>query len=125
MQVKDFMNQPYVASKDLTLLEAAKIMSSKQIGSLIYTKKNKAHGIITNTDLLKNFGKSTRISRIMSKNLISISPEDTIETALKTMKENKIKRLPVIDVDKKLIGIISMTDIAANIDKFDGDFFFN
>jgi CBS domain-containing protein len=125
MLVKELMKQPYVADKDISLLEAARIMSKKDVGSLIFVKNNKAKGIITDSDLLKSFGKSKRISHVMSKNLISIGPDERVEGALKIMKENKIKRLPVVDAKKHLSGIISMTDIAANADILDEEFFFN
>ena len=39
--------------------------------------------------------------------------------------ENKIKRIPVVDIDKNVVGVISMTDIAKSADKFEGEFFFN
>lgn len=119
------MKSPYIIYKDISLIEAAKIMSSRSIGSLIFVSKNKAKGILTDSDLLKNFGKKGRISQIMSKNIISIAPDDTIEEAVKLMRDNKIKRLPVVDGKKNLVGLISMTDIAANADKLEGDFFFN
>ena len=124
MEVKELMRQPYIIEKDISLIETAKIMSSKGLGCLLFVSNGKAKGIICDGDLLKNFGKHKRISSIMSKNIISIRPETTIEEALKLMKENKIKRLPVVDENKKLVGILSMADIAANIDKFDGEFFF-
>ena len=124
MQVKELMKRPYVVDKDITLADAAKVMSSKEIGSLLLVSKGKAKGIITESDLLKNFGKNKKVSEIMSKNLISISENGSIESALKLMKDNKIKRLPIIDSQKKLVGIISMTDIAANTDNLDGEFFF-
>ena len=125
MQIKELMKQPYVIDKDISLIDAAKLMSSKRIGSLLFVSKGKAKGIITEGDLLKNFGKNKRVSEIMSKNIISISNDENKDGALKIMKENKIKRLPVIDKAKRLVGIISMTDIAANVDKADGEFFFN
>lgn len=125
MQVKDLMGQPNVIEKDVNLVEAAKIMSKKRIGSLIFVSNSKAKGIITDQDLIKNFGKSKRISSVMSKNLISIKPEETIDEALKIMRENKIKRLPVVDEKKNLVGLISLTSIAANVDHLEGDFFFS
>ena len=125
MQVKDIMRDPYIIDKDIALIDAAKIMSSKSIHSMLFVEKSKAKGIITESDLLKNFGKHKRISQIMSKNIITISPDKTVEEALQLMKENKVKQLPIIDAKKQLVGTISMTDIAANVDKLEGDFFFN
>ena len=125
MQVKEMMSQPHVIEKDVRLVDAAKIMSQKRIGSLIFVFRNKAKGIITESDLVKSFGKHRRISSIMSKNIISIAPEETVDEALRMMSENKIKRLPVVDSNKRLVGLITLVDIAANVDKLDGEFFFS
>ncbi len=125
MQVKELMKNPYVIDKDISLAETAKIMSSKSIGCLLFVYKGKVKGIISESDLLKNFGENKMLSQIMSKNIISINPDETIEGALKLMKENKIKRLPVVSKQKQLVGLISMTDIAANADKLEGEFLFN
>ena len=125
MQIKELMKQPYVVEKDVSLIEVAKLMSSRNIGSVLFVNKGRALGIITESDLLKNFGRHAKISQIMSKNIIGISPEQNVDEALKIMKENKIRRLPVVDKKKNLVGIISMTDIAANSDRIEGDFFFN
>ncbi len=125
MQIKEFMKTPYVIDKDVSLIDAAKLMSAKRIGSLIFVLKGKIKGIITESDMLKNFGKNKKVSDIMSKNIITISDDYSMEDALKIMKDNKIKRLPVIDKGKNLVGIVTMTDLAANIDKSDEEFFFN
>ncbi len=125
MLVKNIMKEPFIVNKDINLTEAAKIMSSKSIGSIIFVLKNRAKGIVTESDLLKNFGKNKRISEIMSKNIINISQEENIDGALKLMKDNNIKRLPVIDKEKNLVGIVTMTDIAANCDKLEEEFLIN
>lgn len=125
MQVKELMKQPYVVEEDIGLVDAAKIMSSKGIGSLLLVSKGKAKGIITEGDLLKNFGRRRKISQVMSKDIITLFSEETVEEAVRIMKKNKIKRLPIVDNKKRLVGIISMTDIAANIDKLEGEFLFN
>ncbi len=125
MQIKELMKTPYVVDKDISLADAAKIMSEKNIGGLLFVIRGKVKGIITEGDLLRNYGKNKKISQIMSKNVITVSAEDNIEDCLKVMKENKVKRLPVIDEKKRLVGIISMSDIAVNAEKLDGEFFFS
>ncbi len=125
MQIKELMKQPYVIDKDISLVDAAKLMSFKDIGSLLFVSKGKAKGIITGGDLLKNFGKDAKVSEIMSKDIVSISYKDNLSGALTLMKKNKVKRLPVIDDSKKLVGIISLTDIALSSADIDGEFFFD
>ena len=96
--------------------EAANIMKDNGIGSLIITEKNNPAGIVTERDLVqkvlsKNLDASkTKIKKIMSFPLKSITSRETIEYASQYMREHKIKKLPVID-DGELIGIITQTDI--------------
>jgi CBS domain-containing protein len=124
MQVKEMMEQPYVIEKDISLKKAAKLINLKNIGGLMYVPKNRVRGLITKTDLVKFFGERKKISEIMSKNIISIEPDDTIESCIKLMNDNKINVLPVIDKEKRLVGIISFVNIMRNMDKLEGDFLF-
>lgn len=123
MMVKDLMKRPYVVDKDVALAEAAKIMSSKNIGSLIFVSGNKIKGIVTERDLIKNFSKHEKISQIMSSKVIVTNPDETIDRAADIMRKKGIKRLPVVQ-DAKLVGIITLTDIMANFEAFEGEFFF-
>lgn len=119
------MRQPYVIESDIGLEQAAKIMSDKKIGCLIMVKGSKIRGIITERDLLKNFSKHDKISKIMSQSVITIEPQQTLQEAYELMKENSIKRIPVINDQRDIIGIITLTDLAAHMDEFDESFFFN
>jgi IMP dehydrogenase len=125
MEIKEVMRQAYIIEKDISLSDAAKIMSSKELSSLLFVKSGKIRGIITERDLLKNFNKSKTISQIMTKKVITISPGEEVEKALELMKANKVKKIPVVDEKNKLIGIINLTDIVANTEGLEGDFFFN
>ena len=123
MKVKELMKQAYVLDKNLNLSEAAKIMAGKNIGCLVFVSGKKPKGIITERDLLRNFGKNAKVTEVMSKNLITIGPDEELQEALDLMNKNKIKKLPVIE-DGEIIGIISATDLLANVDDLEGDFFF-
>ena len=124
MQVKEFMHYPVVIDEDTSLSEAAKLMSAKGIGSLIVFKEGKIKGILTERDVLKNFGKNERVSEVMSKQVITLTPKASLSKALEIMREKKIKRLPII-AEGKLTGIITLTDIAAHIDEIEGDTLFD
>jgi CBS domain-containing protein len=124
MKVKSVMKEPIIVSENISLGEAAKLMSSKGIGSLIVLENSILEGIITDTDLVRNFESKSKIYDVMSKNVITIRPEDNLDTAATRMKKNKIKRLPVVDKDK-IVGIITATDLIANSDSLEEDFFFD
>ena len=123
MRVKDVMNTPYVVDKDITIAQAAKIMSDKGIGSLLYVEKKELKGIVTERDIIKNFNKAGKISRIMKTKVYTIGPKDDLDVALNVMKDNHIKRLPVVDKGE-LVGIITLTDLMANSEELNEDFIF-
>ena len=123
MLVKEIMKRPFVVEKDVSLAEAAEIMSNKGIGSLLFVSGDKIKGIITEGDLIKNFGKHEKISQVMTSKVKAIMPEDGLDRALEVMRENKIKRLPVVN-GGKLVGFITLTDVMANFEALEEDFFF-
>lgn len=123
MLVEEVMEDPYVIEKDIKMSEAAKLMSENNTDCLIFFLKEDIKGIITERDILKNFKKNKKVSQIMTKDVIIIESDKDLSDALRLMQENKIKRLPVVK-EGKLIGIISATDLLANSDELDEDYFF-
>ena len=116
-RVRDVMRRQIKTIKDTaSIKEAARIMKKNRIGSVVVVKKTKKDtkivGIVTKTDIVYKHvaeGKK-RLRDIMSKRLIKISPEKTLEEAARLMNENKIEKLLVFDKGKP-VGIISITDI--------------
>ncbi len=114
--VRQIMNRNVVvASSDITIKEAAKIMAEAKIGSLVIVEDDKPIGIITNTDITKAIAKGiepnlTLVREVMSKPVVTIGPEKSLEDAVNLMLEKKIKRLVVVE-DEKVIGIITASDI--------------
>ncbi len=103
---------------DASVMKAVKMMNENEIGCLIVTRRGKAVGIVTERDLLarviaksKN-PKKTRVREIMTKPLISGQPEMDLEEATKLMFKMKIKKLPVVESEGKLAGLITLTDVA-------------
>jgi CBS domain-containing protein len=124
MLVKEIMKAPLVIDEDMSLREAAGIMVNKNVGCLIYIHNNSLEGIITDKDLLKHYGVKKKVSEVMSRNVITVDPEDHVENALQVMKQEKIKRLPVVFAGE-LIGILSLTDIAVVLGELEENFFFD
>ena len=125
MRVKDAMNKVIVIEHDVSVKDAAKIMSNKNIGSLVVLNKNKIVGFLTEKDIMKNISFLwKKISVVMSKNVVTIDCNESLDNAALIMAERKIRRLPVTDGDK-LVGIITSTDIIANSDVLNEDFFFD
>jgi len=118
MQVKDIMKTDVLTVQpEISVVEAAKLMTEKHVGSLIIVnKKGKIIGILTERDILTDIVakgedlKNFLTKNIMSKHVIKINPEKTIEEASKLMVKKKIKKLPVVK-NGKIIGIITASDI--------------
>ena len=125
MKIKDLMHQAFVIDKDIPLGDAAEIMSDKEIGSLIYVQDGEISGIVTERDLLKNFDSKKKVSQVMSKDVVTVSLDTRAEEALDLMRDNKIKRLPVVDSNGKLLGIVTLTDLATHFEEIGEDFFFD
>ena len=102
------------------LYEAAKLMKKHEIGSIIIVDNDegkKAKGIITERDIIyKVLSKKvdpyiTKVDDVMSSPLRVVKPETSLEDASQAMQENRIKRLPVVNDNNELIGVLSEGDI--------------
>ncbi len=98
-----------------SIVDAAKLMKKQEIGSIIITKGEKAVGIITERDIVRKAvaegSIDKRVGDLMSNPLIVVTPDLPIEQAAKVMRENKVKKLIVVDAENNLKGIITETDI--------------
>jgi CBS domain-containing protein len=102
-----------------TVKEAAAMMNENRFGSLmVVSGTGKIEGIVTERDILTDVvaeGKDSaavKVKDIMTKDLVIISPDKTLEEAADVMTEKKIKKLPVVE-GGKLIGIVTATDLIA------------
>jgi signal-transduction protein with cAMP-binding, CBS, and nucleotidyltransferase domain len=119
-------HDPYTitAFSNKTAIDAASIMVSKKISSVIVIdKENRPLGIITERDLVKRIclknliSKDVLIEDIMTSPLITIMTYDSVDTASRIMVSNKIKRLAVLEADDRIVGMISVSDINKNLSK--------
>ncbi len=118
--VKDIMSQPvYTIDINKTAGDAGKLMYRTNRGALIVTKNKRAIGIVTDSDLIRKViaknlkPSSVKIKNILSKPLITVHQDENIVDAARKLRRSSIKRLPVVERDGNVLGIISQTDIAA------------
>jgi CBS domain-containing protein len=107
-----------------TLAEAAKRLAELNVGAMpICGEDDKLKGMLTDRDIVIKAiarGKdpnSTEAGELGEGKPIVVSATDSVDDALRAMKDNKIRRLPVIDDDKRLVGIVSQGDLATSIDE--------
>jgi CBS domain-containing protein len=122
MFVKEVMKRDVkTTASDTTVLEAAQKMAQNNIGCLMVVNDT-LDGIVTERDILNKIvatGKDpsqVMIRDIMTKNVISISPDKDMEEASDIMSKHRIKRLPVVFGDE-VVGIITSTDVVAILSK--------
>jgi CBS domain-containing protein len=128
MKVQDIMteNVKACAPQD-TLATAMSLMWDADCGVLpVISDSRKVVGVITDRDIAVALGTRNRlasdipVSEAMSKQMYFCAPDDDIHSALKTMRKDRVRRLPVINKEGLLHGIVSMNDIALHAEKFDG-----
>ena len=103
-----------------TVIEALRIMADSNIGSVLVMKEEEYAGLMTERDYSRKVvlkGKSssdTLVADIMTTDLPTVTPNDTIEPCMQLLTDNNIRYLPVFD-DKKLAGIVSINDVVKEI----------
>lgn len=130
MQLKDVMTRKVdVIHPDATIEEAAEKMKSADIGSLPVCDGDRLVGMITDRDITVRATAEgyipgfTKISLVMTEDLIFCFEDDEIATAAEIMQQAQIRRLPVLNRDKRLVGIVSLGDLAvrAQDDQLSGE----
>lgn len=107
--------QIHSVSPDHSVLEALKLMAGKDISAVLVIEGERLVGIFTERDYARKVilqGRTSRDSRIgelMSQNLLTVSPTQTVEEIMTLMTENRFRHLPVVD-HGKLIGIVTIGD---------------
>ena len=117
-QVKDVMTQnPTSCNPSATVVDAAKVMASEDVGSVPVVKDGRLAGVVTDRDIVVRVlaegrdPNSTTVGEIASSDLETVSPDDDLNTALRKMASSKVRRLPVVDGDE-LVGIVAQADVA-------------
>lgn len=101
-----------------TVFEAVKLMDEKNVGSLvILNSRGRIAGIFVERDALRRVllaGKSAKtepVQAVMTRKVVCALPEMTIDQCLALMTEKRVRHLPVIDKEQKLVGLVSMGDL--------------
>jgi len=120
--VKDVMaRRVLLVEASSSAKNAARMMNKFGVSSLIVSSEGDVVGILTERDILTRVVASgqdpeqVEVSEIMSEPIIVVNPDTPIEQAVQIMLMERIKKLPVLEKDEekiKLVGILSMTDIA-------------
>jgi len=118
MEVREIMSTDVeTIAPDDSIQEAAEKMKSLDVGFLPICKNNKLVGTVTDRDIVIRAiadGKDldTEVESIMTSGIFYCFDDDDVEACAETMKNKEVKRMLVLNRDKKLIGIVSIGDLA-------------
>jgi CBS domain-containing protein len=120
MRICDCMtSEVRIASPDQTIKEAAKIMAEIDAGVLPVGENDRLVGIITDRDIAirgvaEGKGPDAKVREIMSKEVKYCFEDEGIDDVLENMGDLQVRRLPVLSREKRLVGIVSLGDLAGN-----------
>ncbi len=109
----------YIDSED-NVIKAAILMRENNISSLLVKHKGDFVSIVTEKDIINKvvaeelYPGDVKVSEIMSKDMFTVSKNESIEEAAKLMRKNGVRRLVVLE-DERIVGIITETDIAKHL----------
>jgi len=122
---RDIMTEDVVCcTSEDTVHEAAQLMKTEDIGPVLVVDNQQSRtlvGIVTDRDLaLKVIAdgrdpQTTRVGDVMSKKLVTCYADDDVEVAMKAMAQYQLRRIPVVEGNMRLVGIISQADIATRV----------
>jgi CBS domain-containing protein len=121
-KVRDVMtDRPRCVTLETPISEVAQLMESEDIGSLPVLEGDQLAGMITDRDIVLRAvakGKDPRgmpVREIASRELVTVYAEDDLSNALKKMASEQVRRLPVVDEENRLVGVLAQADVALEV----------
>jgi len=118
-RIREIMtSNPSTVEPDKTIVDAARIMKQEDAGVVPVTENGRLTGMVTDRDIAIRVvaeGKdpqSTTVQEVASKNLVTLDPEQELDEALRLMAQHQVRRLPVVEEDGRLVGIVAQADVA-------------
>lgn len=122
-KIREIMtNDPVSVNPSDSAQTAAQLMRTNHIGPIpVIDSDRKLVGIVTDRDLAIKIvaegraATDTKVADIMSQTLFTCGPNDDVEQAIKTMEEHQVRRVPIVDDQRRLVGIVAQADIATRL----------
>lgn len=111
------------ASADMPVSEVAKMMRADDIGAVPVGKDDRLIGMVTDRDIALRVvaagrdPKKTTAEEVMTPGIVYCSTRETVEDAIHLMEQKRIRRLAVLDENKRLVGMLSIGDIAQAVSR--------
>lgn len=124
MKVSDILKNKtsniFSVSEQSSVYDAIKVMGEKNIGALLIMEGEKLTGILSERDYARKVvlqgkaSRETKVAEIMTTNVFTVTPEDTIEKCMAIMTDKHIRHLPVVE-NEKVLGMVSIGDVVNGI----------
>lgn len=106
----------HAVSPDVSVLDALSVMARHDIGSVLVTQNDRLAGIFTERDYARKLvlkglnSKEATVGEVMTPNVCTITPSQTLDAVMNIMTENRFRHLPVVD-HGKIVGIVTIGDV--------------
>jgi CBS domain-containing protein len=124
MQIREIMTHDVdIADPNMTINVVAKRMRDDNIGALPVGENDRLVGMVTDRDIVmravaeKRSARNTTVREVMSKGICYCFEDDDIEGAAQIMAKHQVRRLPVLNRDKRLVGVIALADLGRSEDE--------
>jgi CBS domain-containing protein len=113
---------PVVLPREVTLAEAARLMRDQAIGDVLVTEDDRLCGLVTDRDIVVRAladakdPQRTNLGEVCSAEVFTLGPDSTTSEAVRLMRENAIRRIPVVE-DGRPVGVVSIGDLAVELDE--------
>jgi CBS domain-containing protein len=117
---------PVCCRPDDMVAKVAQLMQSENIGSIPVIENEQTQklvGIVTDRDLALKIvakghdAKSTKVEAVMTRQIVTCQAGDDLQKALDAMAEHQLRRIPIVDNDNKIVGIIAQADVATRVNQ--------
>jgi len=118
LQIKGF--DVWSTTPDTMVYDALRIMGEKDVGALVVLENGKLVGILSERDYARKIvlsgktSRETRVGDVMTKEVFTVHPEQTVQECMQLMLDHHIRHLPVM-VDNEVMGVISIGDVVGDI----------
>ena len=127
--VSDVMTtRPRAVTPDTPVTQVAELMREEDVGAIPVVQDDKLVGMVTDRDIVVRAvaqGKDPRgmpVAEVSSRELVTVDPDQDLSDALQLMAQHQVRRLPVVDRDNHLVGVVSQADVAREVkDKAAGE----
>ena len=108
---------PTAITPETTVQEAARLLKSEDVGALPIVEDGRLTAVVTDRDLTirvlaEGRGAETAVREVASQDLVTIDPQQGLDEAARLMAEHQVRRLPVVEEDGRLVGMLAQADVA-------------